>query len=210
VIGTLAVAVAAVAAAIILSSGGSAAKAELFEAILRPVPDNHVTGNGTAAVRLQGNSITVTVDTAGLLNGAPHAMHIHAFGEGICPPPSAARLYNGHLAISTTDGIKYFGPMAVALTLGGDTSPNSMLAFPRYPTTGNIHYQRTIAISPATANAIRNGNAVVVVHGIDYDHSGHYDNVLSRSELDSAVPQEETAPALCGTLVNPQSVGESG
>ena len=51
---------------------------------------------------------------------------------------------------------------------------------------------------------------MIVVHGIDYDHSGHYDNVLNRSELDSAVSQDATAPALCGTLLNPASVGESG
>lgn len=201
---------AAAVVVIIATSGGSPAPARLYEAILRPVPDNRVTGSGTAAVRLQGDQATVTVDTSGLLAGSPHQMHIHAFGEGICPPPSAARLYNGHLAISTTDGLKYFGPMAAALTQSGDTSPNSMLAFPRYPTTGNIRYQRTITVSTAAANAIRNGNAVVVVHGIDYNHNGIYDGVLNRSELDGAVPQEETAPALCGTLLSPQSVGESG
>ncbi len=202
---------AAVAAIIVLTSGGSTpGQGQLFQAVLRPVPDNHVTGSGTAAVRLRGDTATVTLDTTGLLNGAPHAMHIHAFAEGICPPSSAARLYNGHLAISTTDGLKYYGPMAAALTLSGDTSMDSMLAFPRYPTSGNIHYQRTIVISTAAANAVRNGNAVVVVHGIDYNHNGRYDNVLNRSELDSAVSQEATAPALCGTLLNPATVGENG
>jgi predicted Ser/Thr protein kinase len=210
-LGALAALVVVVAAIIVLTSGGSAAKPQLFEAVLRPVPDNNVTGSGTAAVRLTGHTITVTVDVTGLLNGAPHQMHIHAFGEGICPPASAGHLYNGHLAISTTDGLRYYGPMAVALTTSGDTSANSMLAFSRYPSTGTIHYQRTISgVSTATANAIRNGNAVVVVHGIDYDGKTAYDNVLNRSELDSAVPQEETAPALCGTLLNPQSVGETG
>jgi predicted Ser/Thr protein kinase len=209
----LAVIVAAVAVAVVLltNSGSSTSGAgQLFQAVLRPVPDNHVTGSGTAAITLHGDVATVTVDTTGLLNGAAHPIHIHAFGEGICPPASAARLYNGHLAISTTDGLKYYGPMAAALTLSGDTTMNSMLAFSRYPATGNIHYQRTITVTTAAANAIRNGNAVVVVHGIDYDHSGHYDMVLNRSELDSAVSQDATAPALCGTLLNPASVGESG
>jgi hypothetical protein len=209
-LGALVVLVAAVVVVIVLASGGSSSKAQLFEAVLRPVPDNQVTGNGTAAVRLQGDTATVTVDVVGLLNGASHQMHIHAFGEGICPPASAAHLYSGHLAISTTDGLKYYGPMAAALTLSGDTSPNSMLAFSRYPTTGTIHYQRTITITGATAKAIRNGNAVVVVHGIDYNHNGRYDYVLNKSDVDSAVPQEETAPALCGTLLNPQTVGETG
>jgi tRNA A-37 threonylcarbamoyl transferase component Bud32 len=208
----MALVVAAAVAAIIVLTGGSSTsgQGQVFQAVLRPVPDNHVTGSGTAAVRLNGDMATVTLDTTGLLNGAPHAMHIHAFGEGICPPPSAAKLYNGHPAISTTDGLKYYGPMAAALTLSGDTSMNSMLAFPRYPSSGDIRYQRTIAISTGAANAIRNGNAVVVVHGIDYNHNGRYDNVLNRSELDSAVSQEATAPALCGTLLNPATVGENG
>jgi tRNA A-37 threonylcarbamoyl transferase component Bud32 len=210
-VGLALVVAAAVAAIIVLTSGGSTpGQGQLFQAVLRPVPDNHVTGSGTAAVRLRGDTATVTLDTTGLLNGAPHAMHIHAFGEGICPPASTARLYNGHLAISTTDGLRYYGPMAAALTLNGDTSMDSMLAFPRYPSSGNIRYQRTIAISTAAANAIRNGNAVVVVHGIDYNHNGRYDNVLNRSELDSAVSQEATAPAVCGTLLNPATVGENG
>ncbi|MGA2925663.1 MAG: protein kinase [Solirubrobacteraceae bacterium] len=207
----LLVALAAVLVVIVATSGGSSpGRALLLEAILRPVPDNHVTGSGTAGVRLQGNRITVTLDATGLLNGAPHQMHIHAFGEGVCPPASAGHLYNGHLAISTTDGLKYYGPTVTALTLTGDTSPASMLAFSRYPSTGTIHYQRTITISQAVANAIRAGNAVVVVHGIDYNGNGGYDDVLNRSELDGAVPQEETAPALCGSVVNPQSVGLSG
>ena len=121
---------------VVLTSGSSTSGAgQLFQAVLRPVPDNHVTGSGTAAVTLHGDVATFTVDTTGLLNGGSHPMHLHAFGEGICPPASAAKLYNGHLAISTTDGLKYYGPMAAALTLSGDTSMNSMLAFSRYPTT---------------------------------------------------------------------------
>ncbi|MGO9905353.1 MAG: protein kinase domain-containing protein [Solirubrobacteraceae bacterium] len=210
-LGTAAVIAAAVVAVVLLTSGGSSSgPSQLFEAVLRPVPDNHVTGTGTAAVQLRGDTATFTVDATGLLNDGSHPMHLHAFGEGICPPASAAHLYNGHLAISTTDGLKYYGPMAAALTLSGDTSMASMLAFSRYPSTGAIHYRRTITISTAAATAIRDGTGVIVIHGIDYDHSGHYDNVLNRSELDNAVSQDATAPALCGTLLNPASVGESG
>ncbi len=210
-LGAVAVLAAAVVAVVLLTSGGSSTgPAQLFEAVLQPVADNHVTGSGTAAVTLRGNTATFTVDVTGLLNNASHPMHLHAFGEGICPPASAGHLYNGHLAISTTDGLKYYGPMAAALTLSGDTSMDSMLAFSRYPSSGVIHYRRTITISTAAATAIRNGTGVIVVHGIDYDHSGRYDNVLNRSELDSAVSQDATAPALCGTLLNPSAVGESG
>jgi hypothetical protein len=143
----------------------------------------------------------VTVTTHGLLNGAAHAMHIHAGGLGRCPPASAARLHNGNTSISTTDGIMFYGDAVVSLTTIGDTSPRSIIDFTRYPTVGNIQYKRTIRVSPKVAAEIRRDNAVVVVHGIDYNGNGVYDNVLDRSDLSNSLPGESTAPALCGTLV---------
>jgi len=198
----LVVIVAAVVAVIALGSGGSSAPAgQPFEAAAQPVPDNRVTGGGTATLVLRGDTVTATVHVHGLLGGAAHAMHIHAGGLGVCPPASAARLHNGHLAISTGNGIKFYGPPQVSLTTSGDTSPKSILDFSRYPSTGKIDYKRTFTIPPGVAAAIRAGNAVFVVHGINYDHSGVYDDVLGRSDLDSKLPGTATAPALCGTLV---------
>jgi hypothetical protein len=118
----------------------------------------------------------------------------------VCPPASAARLHNGHLSISTTDGIKYYGPPQVALTSRGDTSPKSIIDFSRYPTTASIRYTRSFTIPVGVADAIRAGNAAIIVHGIDYNHNGIYDNVLDRSELNNSLPGEATAPALCGSL----------
>jgi hypothetical protein len=200
-----------VAAAIALSSGGSnRAATASFSASARPVPTNRVTGNGAATVALHGDTATVTVDTNGLLNGSPHAMHIHAGGKGICPPASAARLHHGHLAISTTDGIKFYGPPQTSLTTIGDTSSKSIIDFSRYPHVGDIRYTRTIQVPPGVAAAIRAGNAVIVVHGIDWNHNGIYDNVLDRSELNNALPGEATAPALCGTLFPSQNATVDG
>ena len=51
---------------------------------------------------------------------------------------------------------------------------------------------------------------MIVVHGIDYNHNGIYDNILDRSELDSSLPGEATAPALCGTLVPTKNASVSG
>ena len=193
---------AAVAAVIVLASGGSSTpKGEPFAATADPVPTNQVTGNGSATVHLNGDQVTVNLDTNGLLNGSPHAMHIHAGGKGICPPASSARLHNGHLSISTTDGISFYGPPQVSLTSHGDTSRKSIVDFSRYPSVGDIRYTRTFAIPPGVAAAIRSGNAVIVVHGIDYNHNGIYDDVLDRSELNHNLPGEATAPALCGPLV---------
>ncbi|HVP03554.1 MAG TPA: serine/threonine-protein kinase [Solirubrobacteraceae bacterium] len=196
------VAAAAIIAVVVISSGGSSKPAGTpFEAAAQPVPTNRVTGSGTATVRLNGDVAAVSVDAKGLLNGSPHAMHIHAGGQGECPPASAARLHNGHLAISTTNGIKFYGPPQAALTSSGDTSTKSIVAFQRFPTSGNIRYSRTITIPPGVAAAIRADNAIIVVHGIDYNHNGVYDDVLDRSELNRSLPGEATAPALCGRLV---------
>jgi len=155
-------------------------------------------------VRLNGNVATVTVSTTGLDNNDSlvHAMHIHAGGKGECPPASAARDHNGHLTISTTDGINYYGPPVVALTTSGDTGPGNILAFPRFLTGGTLHYTRAFAVPASVASEIRRNNAVVVVHGIDYDGSGIYSGVLERSELDKSVPATATAPALCGVLLS--------
>ncbi len=189
------------------SSGGGSGKSapvetgEAHGAALAAVPTNRVTGAGTAILRLNGDVATATIDAHGLLNEAPHAMHIHAGGLGTCPPASAARLHDGHLAISTTDGIRFYGPPAAALTTSGDASVRSFLVFSRFPKTGTIHYKRKVPLDAQLVKRIRENNAVVVVHGIDYDSNGIYDNVLDQSELDATEPGEATAPALCGQLV---------
>ena len=135
-------------------------------------------------------------------------MHIHAGGKGECPPASAARLHNGHLAIDTNDGIAYYGPPVQSLTTSGDTSVASILVFKRFPTGGSIRYTRTITLPANVVRYIRENNAVIVVHGIDYDGSGIYSGVLDRSDLNKALPATATAPALCGRLVGPQEVAD--
>ncbi|MFI4989510.1 MAG: serine/threonine-protein kinase [Solirubrobacterales bacterium] len=204
--GAAVLAVAAVVA-IVLASGSSGPRGKLSQAPLAEVPTNHVTGSGEAIVRLDGEEASVTITTSGLDNGAElvHLMHIHAGGKGQCPPASAARRHNGHLAISTSDGINYYGPPVQALTTHGDTSVASILAFHRFPSGGALHYTRTIALPPSVAAAIRRGDAVVVVHGTDYDGTGIYSGVLDASELNKSVPATATAPALCGELIAAQN-----
>ena len=51
------------------------------------------------------------------------------------------------------------------------------------------------------ADSIREGEGVVVIHGIDYNGSGGYDlGERGVSELTSALPAEATDPAVCGVL----------
>jgi serine/threonine protein kinase len=167
---------------------------------LGPVPMNHVTGAGEIAMRLDGTTLTVAVAAHGLVDGK-HAMHIHAGARGMCPPASAAKRHNGHVTISTLDGAPFYGPPVTALTTKGDTSPKSILAFNRFLSGSAVRYTRKIELTDVVAANIRKNDAVVIVHGIDYDHDGAYGNVLDRSDLDRSLPGEITAPALCGQIV---------
>ena len=196
----------AIAAVIALGSGGSPATppGTKFSTLLRAVPTNRVSGSGTAIVRINGDLATVTVDTNGLL-GAPHLMHIHG-GTGNCPPPAAARDHHGHLVIGAAEGDKVYGPVSASLTDQGSTSPAVYLTSNLYPAVGNIHYQRTFQLETGVGNLVREGLAVIVVHGIDYNGNGRYDDVLGTSGVPpSTATIEQNAPALCGPLVPTQT-----
>ena len=201
--GVLALACGIAAVAVIAGSGGDSSKkkAATLPMKLAAVPTNNVTGRGSADVKLKGDVATVSIRTNGLLNHAPHAMHIHGGGRGQCPTASAARIHNGNRAISTTDGGKFYGHARAALTTRGDTTANSILAFARFPADGNIKYKRTFRLTPKATRYVRSNNAVIVIHGIDYNRNGIQDGTLDRSELNSAVQGETTAPALCGPVV---------
>jgi serine/threonine protein kinase len=202
--------VAGIVAVVVLGSGSSDKGSsknlgKLVSGPLTRVPTNRVKGIGKASLRLKGNVAEVTLETNGLLNNAPHALHIHGGGAGQCPPASAARLHNGRRAISTTNGGQYYGHPRTSLTTKGPTGPASILAFPRYPATGNIKYRRRIKLIPSALQFVRKNNAVVVVHGIDYNGNGLYDGSLDRSDLDPDIQGETTAPALCGPIRSAKS-----
>ncbi|MEU9602429.1 hypothetical protein AB0E06_37250 [Streptomyces sp. NPDC048109] len=171
-----------------------------FYADLDPFKVNKVRGYGEAEVHLKGRQVKVMIKAEGLLAGAPHAQHFHIAAKGICPPDSAATKHNGKLALSTVDGQPFYGPIGTSLTTTGDTSPASALAVDRFPMGSKYHYERTFTVNKDTADSLRAGTAVVVVHGIDYNGNGKYDNVLGPSQLDPKLPLEATAPALCGAL----------
>jgi hypothetical protein len=114
-----------------------------------------------------------------------------------------ARLHNGHRSISTGDAIRLYGSTLTSFTEWGSTSgaaPNNY-DLNRYPASGNIRYKRTITVSPLVADLIRDRDAVIVVHGVDYNYNHIYDfGALGVSDLDKTLPGEATAPALCGPL----------
>ena len=195
----LALPVIGVAPALAASGSGSA-----FQATLAPVPTNHVDGSGSATVTFVGpRTVRVVVDANQLLDASPHAQHIH-FGAEVrheCPTASEAMVHNGHRSLTTSDGAAAYGPVQTSLTTRGDTSAKSVLAVTRYPAQGTYHYSRTITLNSVTAAAVKNGQAVIVVHGIDYNGNGKYDAVLGASDLDPKLPAEATDPALCGVLM---------
>jgi hypothetical protein len=223
-LGGAAVVAAAVVAFVLLSGGsssptknavgsgdGSAAPTgQRASGSLGPVPTNHVKATGNAVLRLNGNVATITLSTDRLLDGASHALHIHAGAKGRCPPARVAALHNGHMSIATKSGVPFYGHPLTAMTLRGDTSAKSILAFNRFPKTGRIRYTRKINVGPVVASYIREDNAVVVIHGIDYNHNGLYDGTLDRSDLNRSLPGESTAPALCGPLVADKAKAKPG
>ncbi len=211
VLGLLLLVGAAIAGVIVLTSGNSpsTSPARGFAAAANAVPMNHVTGSGSATIQLRGDVATVTVNTYGLLDNHPHFIHIHATGLGLCPPARAAQLHNGFRTISTSNGRNWYGTPQMALTTVGSTSPtpSNVIAAARYPTSthGRIRYTRTVTLGPAVAAQIRDNNAVIVVHGIDYNNNKRYDFSLGPSDLGPRLSMEETSPALCGPL-RPQAV----
>ncbi|MEA2249430.1 MAG: hypothetical protein QOH46_3959, partial [Solirubrobacteraceae bacterium] len=221
-LGGAAVVAAAVVAFLLLSGGQSDTKkstgaAKAAAAIgrrssgkLAPVPTNRVTATGNAVLRLNRNVATVTLSTDSLLDGASHPLHIHAGAKGQCPPARVAALHNGHMSIATKSGVPFYGHPVTSMTLRGDTSAKSILAFNRFPKTGRIRYTRKINVGPVVASYIRKDNAVVVVHGIDYNRNGLYDGTLDRSDLNRSLPGEATAPALCGRLVADKTKPKAG
>ena len=191
-------------AAVLLPLGASSAFAADGDANanLTPVALNGVEGSGTAMVKVQGTTVTVTMAARGLLPDAPHAAHIHFAAEARNECPSAADDMAGDGTLNTTDGGPAYGGIVVSLTKTGDTSPDSGLAVDRFDTApgGSITYERgSIEVSPEVAQAIVDGKSVVVVHGVDHDGSGAYDGAVM-SDLDPTLPTEATDPALCGLL----------
>lgn len=198
-------------AALLISAGPAAAADGSANAKLTPVAGQPVNGaSGSSMVEIKGSTLSFTLQAKGLLAGAPHAAHIH-FGAGArheCPGAgdnNAAALSGEsdpgkHL--TTTEGAPAYGEIVVSLTKTGDTSPSSGLAVDRFGVGDNIEYSRgDVQVSPEVARAIQGGQAVVVVHGVDYDGDGKYGaGTRGVSDLDPSLPGEATDPAICGVL----------
>ncbi len=164
---------------------------------------NNSGAHGSADVEVMHRRLNIDIDVRGLARGLPHAQHIHFGAQARHECPTVADDNNGDFRLTTTEGAPAYGPIVVSLTTRGDTSPASALAVDRFPTTpmGVEDYDRSTRTEPEVARAIRQGKAVVVIHGVDYNDNGKYDfNSAGKSELDPALPAEATDPASCGVL----------
>ena len=191
------------------------AKTVELSAELSPLNGTMTRGTATAVVRNQLIR-EMTVDVTGATPDAPHAQHIH-YGDDArneCPTVAMDDKDRDGL-VSTIEGVPAYGPIVVSLTTTGDTSPASGLAVDRFPVSKNgaYSYNRSkieftdVAGTGYTggggtakqiADAIRDGEGVVVVHGADLNGNGTYDGVAST--LDPSLPREATIPAACGVL----------
>ena len=182
------------------SSAGSAAGdgSRSYQAALNPIVANKVTGNGASWITVTGTSAEVKIQVNGLLDGVPHAQHLHVDAQGRCPTEPAS--HNGLPSITVADGAPLYGSIGASLTVDGQTTADHALDVTQFPQTGSYTYARTVDLDPGVVANLARGTAVLVVHGIDYNGNGAYDDVLGASELDPSLPAEATDPALCGTF----------
>lgn len=170
---------------------------------------NTLNGSGTtgqAMVNLHGSEATVSLNVSGaaetFMDGPfPHAQHFHIGAQGMCPSPDADT--DGDGVVSTPEGQPFYGMIGASLTTEGDTSADSALAVERFPGGSAYTYERTFEVNAETAEAIKNGTASVVVHGVD-------PTLLpaaaaeKQSSLNPDLPLAATLPAACGTLASTQ------
>lgn len=201
-------------------SGNGAEKTVTLSANLTELNGSGASGTATAVVRNQ-QIRHIEVHATGLTPDAPHAQHIHYGDDALNECPTAALDSNGDGRINTVEGVPAYGPVVVSLNTTGDTTPASFLDVGRFPVAenGRIDYSRDhieftdvagtgypgaggLGTAKQIADAIRNGEGVLVIHGVDYDGNGTYNfsDPEGASELNAALPAEATDPALCGVL----------
>lgn len=181
--------------------GGGGANGVHVSGELNPLNNSGVTGG--AAVHVNNRRLEVRVHARGLAKRLPHAQHIHFGAKARHECPTVFDDDNLDFRLNTAEGLPAYGPVRVSLTTRGDTSADSVLAVKRFPTAprGRVHYYREMRTGAKVARGIRRGNAVVVIHGVDYNHNGKYDfRSAGESELDPSLPAEATDPATCGRL----------
>src|SRR4051812_7126985 len=98
--------------------------------------------------------------------------------------------------------------MGSRLWPAGAPTPGAAPPLTPAPSGSSFVYRRTVTLDDRTAASIRNGTAVIVVHGLDPSTlpPAAQDEP---SDLVPSLPLAATSPALCGPL-NPSHSGHHG
>lgn len=193
-------------------------KTVTLTAHLKQLNGSGASGTATAVVRDEKIK-HIEVHARGLTPDAPHAQHIHYGNQALNECPTIALDANKDGRLNTLEGVPAYGPVVVSLNTTGDTTPASFLDVTRFPISkdGRYNYSRNnirftdvagtgypgpggLGTAKEIAEAIRDGEGVLVIHGVDYDHDGKYSFSKGASELDPKLPAEATDPAACGVL----------
>jgi hypothetical protein len=191
-----------------------------LHAVLTELNGSGASGTATAVVKNQKIE-HIEVHAEGLTPDAPHAQHIHYGNDALNECPTLALDTNRDGRLNTVEGIPAYGPVVVSLNTTGDTTPASFLDVARFPVShdGIFDYSRNnieftdvagtgypgaggLGTAKQIADAIRDGEGVLVIHGLDYDGNGTYNfsDPEGGSELTPSLPAEATDPAVCGVL----------
>ncbi|MDQ0673968.1 Cu/Zn superoxide dismutase [Pseudarthrobacter siccitolerans] len=195
-------------------------KTVTLTAKLRQLNGSGASGTATAVVR--GETIKhIEVHARGLTPDAPHAQHIHYGEQAMNECPTLKLDVNKDGRLTTVEGVPAYGPVVVSLNTTGDTTPASFLDVARFPVSkdGRYNYSRNnikftdvagtgypgaggLGTAKQIADAVRDGEGVLVIHGLDYDENGIYNfsSPEGASELNPDLPAEATDPAVCGVL----------
>lgn len=178
----------------------AADNATMYQANLAAI--NGSNASGTVMVTVNGDQATVTEKVSGLAamfngNPYPHVQHIHIGAKGMCPDMSADTNKDG--VISTTEGAPAYGGIGATLSTSGDTSPAAGTDLKVAGMGASYTYNRTFTLDAKTADSLKAGTAVVVVHGLDPATLPEAAQ-KAPSDLVPSLPLAATSPALCGSL----------
>ncbi|MEO6501623.1 MAG: hypothetical protein ABIQ09_06895 [Jatrophihabitantaceae bacterium] len=191
-------------AALAMPGAASAADGTSYQAQLNAL--NNSSGSGTLTLALNGSEATVTQTVSGLAdkfgdNPYPHVQHIHIGAKGECPTKDADK--DGDGVVSTTEGAPSYGAIGATLSKSGDTSPAAGTTLTVAPSGASYDYSRTFTLDSKTMASLKEGTAVIVVHGLDPATLSQKAQD-AKSDLVPSLPLAATSPALCGTLVASQ------
>ena len=201
---------------VLAQNGKATDKSVTLTAVLTELNGSGASGTATATVKNQKIE-HIEVHATGLTPDAPHAQHIHYGNDALNECPTLALDTNWDGRLNTLEGVPAYGPVVVSLNTTGDTTPASFLDVTRFPVSDNgsydysrdnIKFTRVAGTgysggggtAKQIADSVREGEGVLVIHGVDYNGNGTYDFGAGASELDSSLPAEATDPAACGVL----------